>query len=364
MANIIQRRRGTTSQHATFAGAEGEITIDLDKETVVVHDGTLNGGYPLARENMVNVIDQVGITQLNLSDGTVGQVIKTDGAGTISFTSSPDVSLATVGGDVTGTIGNIQIGTGVIGVAELNLVEGTNGQVLSTDGAGTISFSNRTDVGSTSVGGDLSGVVGNAQIVADAVGVNEIANDSIVTDKILDLNVTNAKISANAISEAKIQDANVTNNKIVSMSASKLTGSLPPISGFALTSIDPTSHQHVGVNPYDVSFIAGYDSETLPIDIVVQKYGEMVMARSGTFDGEYCVIDNAGTGSAVMVDVEKNGSSIYNIKPTIADGQVTAQGGTLSTTSFIAGDKITFRVTMIGSSTAGTGLRFMLKCLV
>lgn len=46
MATIIQRRRGTTAQHATFTGALGEITIDTDKDTVVVHDGVTVGGFP------------------------------------------------------------------------------------------------------------------------------------------------------------------------------------------------------------------------------------------------------------------------------------------------------------------------------
>ena len=46
----IQQRRGTTAQHATFTGLVGEITIDTDKDTVVVHDGTTAGGIPLAKE--------------------------------------------------------------------------------------------------------------------------------------------------------------------------------------------------------------------------------------------------------------------------------------------------------------------------
>jgi hypothetical protein len=45
MATIIQRRRGTTAQHATFTGADGEITIDTDKDAIVVHDGTTAGGF-------------------------------------------------------------------------------------------------------------------------------------------------------------------------------------------------------------------------------------------------------------------------------------------------------------------------------
>ena len=48
MATQIQRRRGTTAEHSTFIGALGELTVDTDKKTVVVHDGSTAGGSPLA----------------------------------------------------------------------------------------------------------------------------------------------------------------------------------------------------------------------------------------------------------------------------------------------------------------------------
>ena len=47
---------------------------------------------------------------------------------------------AVVGGDVTGTVSNIQIGSNTVGVTELNVSDGTNGQVLKTNGSGTLSF--------------------------------------------------------------------------------------------------------------------------------------------------------------------------------------------------------------------------------
>lgn len=46
---IVQFRRGTTEEHADLIGAEGELTVDLDKKTLVVHDGIRPGGYPLRR---------------------------------------------------------------------------------------------------------------------------------------------------------------------------------------------------------------------------------------------------------------------------------------------------------------------------
>lgn len=53
MAIQVQFRRGTTSQHSTFTGAAGEITVDTDKETAVIHDGSTAGGFPLAKESGV-----------------------------------------------------------------------------------------------------------------------------------------------------------------------------------------------------------------------------------------------------------------------------------------------------------------------
>ena len=53
MANIeVKLRRGTTSQHAGFAGAEGEVTVDTDKDTLIVHTGGAAGsGVELRRKD-------------------------------------------------------------------------------------------------------------------------------------------------------------------------------------------------------------------------------------------------------------------------------------------------------------------------
>ena len=47
MAKLLKLRRGTTSQHSSFTGAEGEVTVDTDKETLVVHNGSTSGGFPV-----------------------------------------------------------------------------------------------------------------------------------------------------------------------------------------------------------------------------------------------------------------------------------------------------------------------------
>ena len=51
MSKQVRFRRGTTAQHASFTGAEAELTVDTTKNQVVVHDGATAGGIPLLRED-------------------------------------------------------------------------------------------------------------------------------------------------------------------------------------------------------------------------------------------------------------------------------------------------------------------------
>ena len=50
MTKQVQFRRGTTAQHTTFTGALAEVTVDTDKKTLVVHDGTTAGGSVVATQ--------------------------------------------------------------------------------------------------------------------------------------------------------------------------------------------------------------------------------------------------------------------------------------------------------------------------
>jgi hypothetical protein len=54
MATQLQLRRGNTSSTGAFTGAVAEVTIDTDKKTIVVHDGSTAGGFPLALESAVS----------------------------------------------------------------------------------------------------------------------------------------------------------------------------------------------------------------------------------------------------------------------------------------------------------------------
>ena len=49
MTTQVQFRKGTTSEHAQFTGANAEVTVDTNKKTAVVHDGSDAGGFELQR---------------------------------------------------------------------------------------------------------------------------------------------------------------------------------------------------------------------------------------------------------------------------------------------------------------------------
>ena len=166
MAKRVQRRRGTTTEHNTFTGYEGEITVDITKDTAVIHDGSTAGGFPLARQDLNNVSLNISISDMNIVDGTTGQFLQTNGSGTMSF-ATIDASSTAVGGDVTGTVSNIQIAANKVGIAELNVSDGTANQFLKTDGSGALSFG--TVVTDPTMGGDVGGTTSASIIQAGAV---------------------------------------------------------------------------------------------------------------------------------------------------------------------------------------------------
>lgn len=69
MAVQIQLRRGTTAEHATFTGVVGEVTVDTTKDTLVVHDGSTVGGFPVATESGLNLKANIAdLTTANVSE--------------------------------------------------------------------------------------------------------------------------------------------------------------------------------------------------------------------------------------------------------------------------------------------------------
>ena len=187
MAKQVQFRRGTTSQHSSFTGAAGEVTVDTDKNTAVVHDGSTAGGVPLAKSSelsaKVESLADLGVTasaaDLNTTDvttlGTVeaSKVVTADANGDVTFPDGEILKLGT-GGDLeiyhngsnsyisdegTGDLNIASNGTGVY----INKGASENMAAFVTDGAVTLYYDNAAKFATTSVGADVTG-----ELIADS----------------------------------------------------------------------------------------------------------------------------------------------------------------------------------------------------
>ena len=80
MSNIqVKLRRGTTAQHAGFTGAEGEVTVDTDLDTLRVHDGSTAGGERLAKYSELASAGTGTVTSVGSGAGLTGGPITTSG---------------------------------------------------------------------------------------------------------------------------------------------------------------------------------------------------------------------------------------------------------------------------------------------
>ena len=148
MPNIqVQFRRGTTTEHSSFAGAEGEVTVDTDLDTLMVHTGNGAGtGVRLAKHSE----------------------IPTGGGGTVT---EVDTGTGLTGGPITGT-GTISIDAGGVGTTELA------NSAVTTDKIGlrAVTFEKVQLVGNMTVLGNVSGSPASPSSVTildeDAMGTN------------------------------------------------------------------------------------------------------------------------------------------------------------------------------------------------
>jgi len=120
MATQVQFRRGTTSQTGSFTGAVGEVTVDSDKDTVVVHDGSQAGGFAVAD---LKTAQEVTATQ-NFNATTLS-----DGSTVAWDASANQVTSVTLGGNRTLGAASNQIDGGVYVISVIQ--DGTGSRTLA-----------------------------------------------------------------------------------------------------------------------------------------------------------------------------------------------------------------------------------------
>jgi len=136
MATQVQFRGGNTNDNENFTGAEREVTVDTGKQTLVVHNGTEEGGFPLLRaEDGAQDFSTTG--NVSAVDGTfTGDISAVDGTFTGATTLTGDLTINTDALFVDASEKKVMVGTtnaGTNGTAD-DLVVANNGS--ASDQAG------------------------------------------------------------------------------------------------------------------------------------------------------------------------------------------------------------------------------------
>lgn len=130
MSTELRLRRGTTAQHSTFIGAIAEPTVDIDKKTIVVHDGITPGGTPLAKESHHHngTYEPADATILKTAD--IGVSVQSYDANTAKTNIAQTYTASQKAGIVTDND------------LSLDLNSAGNDYAVTPSGAGTLTFSN------------------------------------------------------------------------------------------------------------------------------------------------------------------------------------------------------------------------------
>jgi len=120
-----------------FTGANGEVTVDTSKDTLVIHDGTTQGGFPLARESDIPTgalasLNSVGASQID-ADAVGSSEIAADAVG------SSEIAADSVNSEhyVNGSVDDVHISgmaasklTGALPAIDGSALTGNVGKVL------------------------------------------------------------------------------------------------------------------------------------------------------------------------------------------------------------------------------------------
>ena len=193
MAKLLKLRRGTTTQHASFTGAEGEVTVDITKDTAVVHDGSQAGGRPLAREDMSNV-SSASIAG-RLGTGAIqGTQLENSGVTAGAYGSSSAIPIVTVDAQ------------GLVTAASTTAIDSTT----IANGTSNVAVANNGDITTTRSG--------TARLVVDNDGVDvtgTLTSTGSATSADLTLSGSNPKIT--------FTDSNDNPDYVISGNAGDLT---------------------------------------------------------------------------------------------------------------------------------------------
>jgi Cu/Ag efflux protein CusF len=294
MSIQVKLRRGTTSQHSTFTGSEGEVTVDTDKDVVVVHDGTTAGGHPLAKASSLATV---------ATSGDYNDLINLPSAGTVtSVALSAPTGLSVSGSPVTTS------GTLALSFASGYSIPTTTKQ---SEWDTAYSWGNHASVGYLDSGDIGTTVQGYSSVLAGTTASFTTADETK-----LDGIAAGAEVNVNADWNAVSGDAQILNKPSFATVAttgaySDLTGKPTLGTAAATASTDyATAAQGTKADSAVQPAAIANMLETSDIGATVQGYSAVLAGTTASFTtADETKLDGIAAGAEVNVNADWNSSS-------------------------------------------------------
>ena len=226
MPTILQLRRGTTTEHASFTGAEGEVTVNTTKDTLVVHDGSTAGGFEIALADGSNV----SVSTEQVQDAAAAM-----------FTSASHTNITATYDDEAGTLSLAAASAygdsdarGAISVTD----SGGDGSLSYNSGTGAITYTgpSATEVRAHFTGGTGIDITSGSIAVDSTIATKTYADSAASTAVAAVIDASPAALDTlNELAAALGDDANFSTTITTSI-GTKLASSA--VSAFGLTLVD------------------------------------------------------------------------------------------------------------------------------
>jgi len=312
MATAIQRRRGTTVQHSSFTGLAGEITIDTTKNTVVVHDGSTAGGYPLATESSVSALGGADITAVVAGDGLTG--------GATSGNANINVG---AGGGISVTANAVAIDVAYFDKTAGGTGFGANFEPQANN---TYALGSPTNVWKDGYFGPGSLYINGQRVLTDDSGTITISADTNQNIAVTSLGTGDVEITAGGTIQLK-SNVELSSGKVITTAggaATKFTSNLNLNSNYINNLSNPVAAQDGATKAYvdGATYLTGGDgitnsSGTIAVDsTVVRTTGDQTLAGDKTFSEDVVISGNltvSGTQTIVNSSVTSLADNIIEL---------------------------------------------------
>ena len=348
MSKLLQLRGGTTSEHSSFTGALREVTVDTDKDTLVIHDGSTAGGHALPRTaaEIVALISNDAIDSQHYAAGSIdtehlsADSVTVDKLNLISTSSTPSLEARSDGT----TDGYIQLNCTVNshGIklmspphsagASYTLVfppnDGDNGQFLTSNGSGVMTWTT-ADLTNLSGASLTSGIIPTARINAGS-----IANDLLDSQHYAAGSIDLEHLSSESVDEDNLYVSNAGSNgqylqkqsgnaggltwgtvDLTTLSGANLTSGIIPTARINASSIanDLLDSQHYAAGSIDTEHLAADSVTTAKIADSVALGGSPTTTTQSAADNSTKVATTAYADAAIAALADSAPSTLNTL---------------------------------------------------